>query len=355
MRLGVIVVMAVVLVGCPSRDVDDDADDGGDVIADAGVDAGVDAGLDAGIDVIVDGGLDAGMCTRDVDCSPGQQCDNATGQCMPPEEPDLLCTTSADCLATELCHPTAKVCVQTCVSGADCPDSAKSCGELSPTDSRRVCKCSTDVLCNEGLSTFERVCSVADAVCTPKCTADEACGVGQRCDTATGHCQAWGGTGAPCSGEGQSNCDYGTHFCSSNVCTPLWEPSCANYTNFPNKELLGTTGPILHGARQVSTSTDVAVCGAATPKRVDVALSAYSSWGFPASRSALSGFFGVRVDGAARNGLDFIFPGNNYTVLGADQKRVEIIVSFCAQPASTTISGGFYFTTGNFLCFQANF
>ncbi|RKH70177.1 hypothetical protein D7X96_12640 [Corallococcus interemptor] len=339
MRFWVFVVISVVMGGCSTREGDSDVDGGGDVVVDAGstdggLDAGIDAGLDAGIDAGTDGGLDAGA---DAGVDAGR------------------CTEDADCLASEICHPTAKVCVQTCMSAADCPDSAKMCDALSATDSRQICKCATDVLCNEGRSTFDLVCSIQDAVCTPKCTADTECAEGQRCDTASGHCKVRGDSGVPCTGEGQSNCDYGTHYCTTGICVPLVDPTCANYQNFPNKDQLGTTGPILYDARRVSVSTDPAACGSATPKRMDIALSAYSSRPFPMLKSELSGFFRVMVEGSTRDGLSHVFPGNSYTVSGDNRERAELVVSLCAVPESITISSAFYFTNGNFLCHQANF
>ncbi|WP_120630787.1 MULTISPECIES: hypothetical protein [Corallococcus] len=240
------------------------------------------------------------------------------------------------------------------MSSMDCPDTAKTCDVLSPSDSRKVCQCSTDVLCNADEGTSDRVCSIPDAVCIPRCTADEACGEGQRCDTASGHCKVRGDTGAACTGEGQSNCDYGTHFCSSNVCTPLWQPQCLNYENFPNKDMLGTTGPILYAARRVSVSTDTVLCGTATPKLVKVAFSAYSSVPFPMTKGDLNGFFRVLVAGTVREGTQDV-RGADYTVTGDNRERAELIVSLCTEATATTLSTAYYFTGGNFLCFQANF
>lgn len=290
-------------------------------------------------------------CAADGDCGAGRTCDTATGQCKVKEVRSPTCMDSVDCLASELCHPTAKVCVQTCVSGADCPDSAKTCDVLSGTDSRKVCKCSTDALCNADSGTSELVCSIPDALCTPKCTEDAACGAEHVCDTATGHCKVWGGTGAPCTGEGQSSCDYGTHYCTFNTCTGLPTPTCMNYTNFANKDLLGTTGPILYGARQVSVTTDTDICGTTTPTRFRMALSAYSSVPFPSTQEGVSGFFRVKTDGVPSNGTSYMLSGD-YTRSAEDPKRAEFVVNLCAGPDATTLSTGFYFVNGNFLCAQ---
>ncbi|WP_207057193.1 hypothetical protein [Corallococcus macrosporus] len=338
------VVISMVMVGCSTRDDDDDADGGVSVVVDAGTDGGLDGGLDAGPDGGFDAGFDAGTDGGlDAGADGGFDGGLDTGRC----------TQDTDCLALEFCHPTAKVCVQTCTTGADCPDTAKQCDALSSTDSRRICKCATDALCNVEDGSSNRVCSIQDSVCTPRCTEDAQCGEWQRCDTASGHCKARGDTGAPCTEEGQSNCDYGTHYCSSNVCTALWEPTCPNYTNFPNKDWLGTTGPILYGFRLLSVTTDTAICGSASPNRWDIALSAYSSTPFPALKSQLSGFFRVLVDGSTRDGLSHLLPGNSYTVSGENRERAELVVGVCLPTTGTALSGGFYFTNGNFFCFQA--
>ncbi|MFP2906031.1 hypothetical protein ACLESD_13420 [Pyxidicoccus sp. 3LFB2] len=291
-------------------------------------------------------------CAADADCGADRTCDTATGQCRAPVERDLSCTHSSDCHSTELCHPTAGVCVKTCESSADCPDTAKLCSVLSATDPRKVCKCSTDMLCNGDSGTEELVCSSLDAVCTLKCTGDADCGTGRTCDTATGQCLA-DRTGTACTGDGLSSCDYGTDFCSSNICTPLPVPVCPNYTNFQHKDQLGTWATILHGARTVSFETDTVACATPNSMRVKIALSAYSNRPFPPTRGDLSGLFFVKSDGSLHSGVALVFSGADYSVLGEDRQRAEIVVSLCLPAGTTTISTGFYFTGGNFLCFQS--
>ncbi|WP_211276545.1 hypothetical protein [Archangium gephyra] len=345
-------------------------------------------------------------CAQDADCGAGQQCEQATGRCVARADGgsdgggedggrdgggsdggvdggrdgggedggsdggggvdgggedggvdrNLSCTDDSNCLAAELCHPTSKVCVRTCASAADCPDSAKTCDALSGFDTRLVCKCSTDTLCNIDRGTSDLVCSNPDKVCTPKCTKDTDCASGLICETATGQCQRWGGTGAPCSGEGQSTCDYGTHFCSTGQCTPLPAPICDNYLNFTNKGDLGTTGPILYNARLVSAVTDTSYCGTTTtPKRVKIALSAYSSRPFPMTAGEVNGFFYVRVNGTVLSASTLMMSSGNYIVSGTNRERAELTVSLCHPSSATSVSTGFYFTQGNFLCHQANF
>ncbi|MFE8597860.1 hypothetical protein [Archangium violaceum] len=401
-------VVGVVVAGCPTREPDDtcaqDSDcaasqrcevatgqcvamtdggmDGGDTgEVDGGTDGGTDGGMNGGVDGGTDGGADGGAscvdasdclasefcdptskvcvpkCTTDTDCGEGHTCDTATGQCEEKVvDRNLSCTNDSNCLEAEICHPTAKVCVRTCASSADCPDSAKACDLLSASDTRKVCKCSTDSLCNLDRDTPDLVCSNQDKVCAPRCTEDVDCAAGRICETSTGQCQAWGGTGAPCTGEGQSTCDYGTHFCGTNQCTPLSAPTCANYENFANKDYLGTTGPILYNARLVGVVTDSAYCGSTTPKRVKIALSAYNNRPFPTTRSGLGGFFFVRVDGTMVDATGLMLSASgNYTVSGDNQERAELIVNLCYPSTSTSVSTGFFFTNGNFLCYQATF
>ncbi|WP_395839115.1 hypothetical protein [Archangium violaceum] len=298
-------------------------------------------------------------CVSNADCGTGRTCDTASGQCAQAQvEPrNLRCQQDTDCLTLELCHPTAKVCVQTCESSIDCPDAAKRCDLLSATDTRRVCKCSTTELCNIDRDTPDLLCSSEYSVCMPKCTADTDCPTGQRCDATTRQCkpEASNDTGKPCTGEGQSTCAYGTHFCSSAQCTPLPAPTCENYEKFTGKGGLGTTGRILYNARVVSAATDTAACGSTTFKRVKIALSAYSNVSFPSTKEELSGLFLVKVDGTVWNGSMQVLSSSDYVVSGTSRERAEITVSLCTNPSSTTLSTGFYFTNGNFLCFQANY
>ncbi len=301
--------------------------------------------------------------------------------CDTGETSGATCTQDGDCTGTpaQICHPTAKICVQTCTAGADCPSTAKTCAAISASDSRQVCQCSTDALCNSGGST-DLVCSNLDKVCEAKCTTDAACGTGRTCDTATGQCKA-GATCSPacgtgqtcdpttntcvnnnpggtCSGDGQSTCKYGTEFCSTSTCTAIPAPSCQNYTNFSNKSSLGTTGTIIYSARVVSAASDTYCSNSnpSLPKRVKIALSAYSSTPFPATKAELNGFFYVVVDGTASDATQSVSTSTgNYTVSGAHQENAEIVYSLCRAADSTTTSTGFYFVNGNFFCFQANY
>jgi hypothetical protein len=278
--------------------------------------------------------------------------------CGDEEEGSTACTSNDDCAGTEICHPTASVCVATCTSGADCPDSAKTCAPLGgsgPDAAKNICQCSTDVLCNGGpdSETTDLVCSNLDNVCVPKCGSDADCGEGRECDEGTGQCEEGDTTGDTCSGEGRSTCAYG-QICTNSACAAPPTPSCENYTNFPQKGDLGTTGPILYKAEVAGAATDTAFCGTTNTKRVRIRLSAYSNTPFPQTSAELNGLFYVLVNGNRSNAVVSSSQGN-YTVTGTNRDQAQIIVNLCREPTSTTTSTGFYFTGGNFLCFQANY
>ena len=273
---------------------------------------------------------------------------------------DLSCTADTECIEGEICHPNAKVCVQTCTSGADCPQSAKTCDVISTTNSTKICKCETDALCqrDERVSDASGLtCSKSYSVCTgggttPACTKDTDCGSGQVCNAGT--CTAASTT---CSGEGKSTCAYG-QFCSTNTCAAVPAPTCENYQNFPGKTTeLGNTGPIIFKAVTTSAARDTTWCtSASTPKRVKVTVSAYANTPFPQTKDELNGLFYVQVAGTKLDGSDTISSSSgNYTVTGTNRERADFVMNFCVADASSTLSLGFYFTGGNFFCYQANY
>lgn len=283
----------------------------------------------------------------------------------------LTCSTAADCLESEICHPTAQICVQTCESGADCPDSAKTCAAVSATNTTKVCQCSTDVLCNTDRDTADLVCSTLDKVCVEKCTSDAACGTGRTCDTATGQCQA-GSTpactygscasgqvcntttnkceaAATCTGEAQSSCTYG-QYCNSGSCADVAKPTCGNLEGKAavNFTPASGTGHIIYNVQKVSFETDTAGCpGAGAPVKIVPRISFYAKAGtVPATEEGLSGFFYVRTDkqDIALNATNLF----NYT-RSADGKSGTISAFLCG-PDVNSIVLGFYFTGGNGYC-----
>jgi hypothetical protein len=102
------------------------------------------------------------------------------------------CATTTDCLAKELCHPVARVCVQTCQSGSDCPEQAKRCGPLggtSPEAATTICQCFMNELCRFTEPNSTLVCSSTFTVCMPACGGAQACPSGYTCEQSSGQCR----------------------------------------------------------------------------------------------------------------------------------------------------------------------
>lgn len=273
------------------------------------------------------------------------------------------CSADTDCLESEICHPGAKVCVQTCTSGADCPDTAKTCGALSNTDTRNICKCSTTALCNTGRETADLECSTAYQVCVPTgtaagCTKDTDCASGQTCQA--GVCKA-PTQGATCSGQGQTTCTYG-EYCGGTTCTaaPVAPSTCENFSqNRPQWSATTSNGPVIYTVERNSYQANYQYCdqSGGAPDAFIVRLRAYrtdANW--PDQRSGLSGFFYVTT---GSNRLDVVnnsllVPGTGYNRSTSNPKDAEFNVYLCRPTGSQTIQVGFYFTGGNPVCAQIN-
>jgi len=273
--------------------------------------------------------------------------------CPEDGEGSTTCASATDCLESEICHPTAKVCVTTCASGADCPDTAKTCAAVSATDTTKVCQCSTDILCNKDQAT-DLVCSTLDKVCTAKCTSDAACGTGRTCEMATGQCKAGGSNpGATCVGEGLSTCSYG-QYCTASKCTAVAAPTCANFNPAQGGKTpvwtTSSTGPIIYDVTQVSFAND-SFCSGAGDVTAKARVKAYTTGtAFPTSKDNLNGLFYVTVNGNESSGKGLIRP-SEYSV-SADGKTATFTVNFCPGATATTLSIGLYFTGGNEVCAQ---
>ncbi|RKG67825.1 hypothetical protein D7V80_14635 [Corallococcus sp. CA054B] len=262
------------------------------------------------------------------------------------------CTSDTDC-SSGFCNTTAGVCMETCESAADCPDSEKECAVLAGSSkTQKVCQCKTDELCKtDDSSTL--VCGTVSKRCEEPgsgpaaCTKDADCGAGNTCNTTTGECSPAATT---CTGEGKATCSYG-NACYSGTCSAPPTPTCENYQNFGNKAALGTTGPIIFKVATTSAANDTNFCPASEPKRVKITISAYSDTAWPATSAELSGFFYVLVNGTPRAPSISSSTGN-YTVSG---NRADIVANLCVASTSSTVSLGYYFTGGNFACHQANY
>jgi hypothetical protein len=187
----------------------------------------------------------------------------------------LACTENGDCIEGEICHPNAKVCVQTCPggTGAECPDSAPNCAALSTTDSTKICQCSTTQLCQRdervsdasGLScsTTHKVCT--DGGTTPACTSNADCSSGQTCDTTTGTCT----TPSSCDPNTQPGvCGYG-QVCSAatSKCEAASQGTCSQATGAPAWVQTGSSAPVIVSvtATKKSTTSTTTECGDGGP------------------------------------------------------------------------------------------
>lgn len=273
--------------------------------------------------------------------------------CPEDGEGSTTCASATDCLESEICHPTAKVCVTTCASAADCPDTAKNCAAVSATDTTKVCQCSTNELCNKDTET-DLVCSTLDKVCTTKCTTDASCGTGRKCNTTSGQCEA-GGTnpGDSCVGEGKSTCAYG-QYCTASKCAAVPAPTCANFNPAQGGKTpvwtTASTGPIIYEVSQVSFANDT-FCQGAGDVTAKARVKAYTTGtSFPTAKADLNGLMYVRVNGTELQGDDLIRP-SEYSV-SADGKTATFTMNFCPGATATGLSIGLYFTGGNEVCAQ---
>lgn len=288
-----------------------------------------------------------------------------------------LCTDDTSCTGNEICHPTAKVCVSTCTTSADCPANAKTCAAVAGA-SQSVCQCETTQLCNLDRDTADQVCSTLDKVCTTACSADTDCPTGRTCDTATGQCGAATNTdpckgqctatetcdttgttptcrppstvGNSCQGTAQSTCSYGEYCGSASTCTLPPAPTCGNLAGKPAANFTPATGTgnIIYNVVKRTFETDTAGCpGTTNPVKAIPRIFFYTKEGtLPATEEGLQGFFYVRTDKGEipLNAANLL----NYT-RSADGKSATIDAFLCT-PNVNEIILAFYFTGGNGYC-----
>ncbi|WP_426753400.1 hypothetical protein [Myxococcus sp. Y35] len=271
------------------------------------------------------------------------------------------CTSNDECGESEICHPTAQICVQTCNSGADCPSTAKTCAPVGGTGANAntmICQCSTDALCNGGADSesTDLVCSNLDNVCVTACSSNADCTGDRTCNVSTGQCEE-GDTepepGDSCNGEGLSTCDYGL-ICSSGTCSEPPAPTCQNYTAYPNKADVGTTGPIIYNIETVSATPGTSSWCTGL-QRLRLRVSAYTdpSSPFPPNSGGLGGFYYVLTDGTRISPV--VSNGQDDYVVSANGDHADIIVNLCVPADSTTTLTGYHFADGNFFCYRSNY
>lgn len=305
---------------------------------------------------------------------------------------ELTCSTDADCLSTELCHPGAKVCVQTCTTSSDCPSSAKTCGAISgSSETRLVCQCSTDALCaqDDRVSGTTLSCSTAYSVCVPpgsgtmpaKCTQNSDCKAGETCDTASGACVAAAGctkdsdcssgqacdtssgacvastVGQSCSGSSQSTCDYGQYCSTTCAAAPVAPTTCENFSaSYPTWSAFANNGPVIYSVTG-TYQTNYTYCQSDAPDAFLVKVRAYrtdADW--PSARSGVAGFFYLTTGASKIDVINtgLLVPSTGYNVTSGNKRDAEFNLYLCRPSGSQTIQTGFYFTDGNPVCSQIN-
>ncbi|WP_143177665.1 hypothetical protein [Cystobacter ferrugineus] len=250
---------------------------------------------------------------------------------------DLSCESDATCLENEICHPQAKVCVQTCTSGDDCPESAGKCEAITSGSTTQICKCTTDQLC-------QRDTSVTDASTL-------------SCDKTFSVCKSTGTTPTPvaCTGSSQSNCAYG-QFCNNGTCAAakVADATCENFShqNLPNWST-SSNGPVIYSVTGTGYQVGSSYCKSTAPDAFLVRVRAYRTDNWPATRAGLSGFFYVTTGAdefdVVNDGL--LVPNTGYNPNGKD---AEFNIYLCRPSDSKTIQVGFYFTGGNPVCENIN-
>lgn len=254
---------------------------------------------------------------------------------------DLACTADTDCTGEgEICHPTAGVCVQTCSTNADCPDSAKRCEAVGGANIQKVCKCDTTALCQSDA----RVSDPENLACS------------------SGVCAPTGTTGpgpTTCSGSSQSTCSYG-QYCNNSTCTaaPVAEATCENFSkNRPQWSATTSNGPVIYTLERAGFQANSKYCQSSAPNAFLVRVRAYrpdSDW--PTTRGGVSGFFYLTTAGedydVVNEGL--LVPDTGYNRNPNNLRDAEFNVYLCRPSTSQTIQVGFYFTGGNPVCAQIN-
>ncbi|WP_240357903.1 hypothetical protein [Myxococcus vastator] len=263
------------------------------------------------------------------------------------------CSSNDECGESEICHPTAQICVQTCSAAVDCPSTAKTCAPLGgtgPNATTSICQCSTDVLCNGGTDSESTalVCSNLDNVCVTACTSNAECTGDRTCNVSTGQCEEGDTEPEPtsCTGEGRSTCAYGDA-CSSGTCTELAAPTCSNLQGKPAASFDPATGTG-HIIYNVTKEDFGSACGSDTSAQtVKARVHFYSKEDdLPSTKEGLNGFFYVRTNGTELNAV----PLSNGYQRSADRKSASISLNLCTSAADNQIVLGVYFTGGNGYC-----
>jgi hypothetical protein len=250
----------------------------------------------------------------------------------------LTCSTDADCLENEICHPDAKVCAQTCPSGngSDCPSSAKTCEAVSATNTTKICKCTPDTtFCasDERVSDASNLeCSPTAKICVPKGTTpvETSCNPANQPDT----------------------CSYG-NVCSSttNKCEAAAVGTCSQATGAPTWDKTTAKAPVIVSAvaEKLTTTSTTTQCGDGGPAgRITITFYA------PNKLTSHTAFTDLQnhVKGKLNASASFIGPSFSDRDPPANANQGSMVIGFCG-PATAT--GAIYIAdetgaTSNVVC-----
>lgn len=276
------------------------------------------------------------------------------------------CTTDANCGTGKVCHPVLKECITSCTGSSDCPASAKTCARFDGTagsaSSPGFCQCSTDQLCNGGM-TGALVCSEATKRCENKCTSNSNCPSGYTCETSTGQCKGGGGSDAGMDAgtmdAGMTTCNSSntqpdvcghTNVCTSaNTCEAITDGTCSNITMATRTPFTSaSTGPVIFNVVDEMTDDDT-FCAAGTTAFTST-IYAYAAVGsmFGTTGSGLPAGSYYLTDGSAQT-IQGKFRPSGYTQL-AGGAMMSLKVTLCSPTAMNQLVAGFGFDNGNGYC-----
>jgi hypothetical protein len=275
---------------------------------------------------------------------------------------ETACSDNSQCAATEICHPTADVCVTKCTGAADCPDTSKTCGTITVDgqESESFCQCQTDQLCGGGLGS-STVCSDSeDKICAVQCS-EGTCGEGRTCNE-QGHCVTDAGVdpGATCENTATepNACAYGS-FCSGDTgtgtCTAVAAPTCPNFTGGAHGKAWDpetSNGAVIYSISTVSVTNDPGFCGGSTaPTRYRVRVQAYKTLGtFTDTDEGIRG----ELHYVLANGNEGTTPMLQARSVTNGGQHAQFDLNFCEGPSSGQLTLGLHFQDGNEFCFVSD-
>lgn len=280
------------------------------------------------------------------------------GACGDPGTETLACASDGECLEGEVCI--VGTCVVTCESGADCPDSAKTCGDFARADgtTAKVCQCVTDELCNsDGLTGLVcqpfKLCTArcdegfacpsgttcnAEGKCDAAavCTTNDDCETGETCNTETGACEATAACDPAATtigaNGGESTCSYGEACASDGSCVAVEQGTCTQASGAPAWSSADTGRPVITNVTAVgfATSNTMDECGDGGPKS-HFTVEFYSPT--PLFESGLIATYGQQIN--IRSSTNFVNPAFEVTMVPVGAKVGQFTVGICGRQTGT--------------------